>query len=718
MIAFQTAGKATRDALFLSSYPVEVLPTMVIVAAMTAVGLALVTSKLLARAGPARTVPLAFLVSAALLLLEWAFARSQRRPIAVVLYLHYAGLGAVLISGFWSVINERFDPRTAKRYLGRVAAGGTAGGVAGGLLTVLIAGRLPVDAMFPLLAAMHVGCAGLVWMLRPRERAAAAPPVPDRRSGIRIIAGLPYLRTLVVLVILTTVSEGLLDYVFKARATASVGGGEALLRLFAWFYTVIGLIAVALQAGLARRALQHLGLARTVGALPASVVAGGAGALLVPGLAPVLVARGIEAVVRNGFYRPGYELLFAPLPPGEKRATKALVDVGVVRLGDVLGGLLVQVVLLGAAGAGTVLLGGAIAFSLAAAGVAFGLQRGYAQALERNLIARAGQLDLRDARDIATRTAFLHTAGAVGVTLGGLDPVEQPAGDDVGASSPPEPLVASAAPHDPELARLAQLRSRNATTVRDALVAGPVSREVASQVVTLLAWDDVARDAITALRAGAPRFVGLLCDHLLDGDEEFAVRRRLPLVLAACPSRRAVEGLLGGLGDRRFEVRYRCGRALTRLLELDATLGVDQDAVRRAVLREVAVDRGVWKTHRLLDESEDDAWSPVADELIRDRASRSLEHVFTMLALIFPRRPLRIAFHGLHSGDAHLRGTALEYLEAILPDDLRTALWPFLEDDRRAAPPPRPADTVLRDLLASHASIAVDLKRLRRPGSD
>jgi hypothetical protein len=279
-------------------------------------------------------------------------------------------------------------------------------------------------------------------------------------------------------------------------------------------------------------------------------------------------------------------------------------------------------------------------------------------------------------------------------------------------------LVALAAPHDPELARLAQLRSRNATTVRDALVAGPVSREVASQVVTLLAWDDVARDAITALRAGAPRFVGLLCDHLLDGDEEFAVRRRLPLVLAACPSRRAVEGLLGGLGDRRFEVRYRCGRALTRLLELDATLGVDQDAVRRAVLREVAVDRGVWKTHRLLDESEDDAWSPVADELIRDRASRSLEHVFTMLALIFPRQPLRIAFHGLHSGDAHLRGTALEYLEAILPDDLRTALWPFLEDDRRAAPPPRPADTVLRDLLASHASIAVDLKRLRRPGSD
>jgi hypothetical protein len=34
------------------------------------------------------------------------------------------------------------------------------------------------------------------------------------------------------------------------------------------------------------------------------------------------------------------------------------------------------------------------------------------------------------------------------------------------------------------------------------------------------------------------------------------------------------------------------------------------------------------------------------DEAIRDRANRSLEHVFTLLALALPREPLRIAFRG------------------------------------------------------------------------
>ena len=59
-----------------------------------------------------------------------------------------------------------------------------------------------------------------------------------------------------------------------------------------------------------------------------------------------VAARGAEAVARSSLYRSGYELLFAPLLPAEKRASKALVDVGVTRLGDVLGALFVRLTLL------------------------------------------------------------------------------------------------------------------------------------------------------------------------------------------------------------------------------------------------------------------------------------------------------------------------------------------------------------------------------------
>jgi hypothetical protein len=174
-----------------------------------------------------------------------------------------------------------------------------------------------------------------------------------------------------------------------------------------------------------------------------------------------------------------------------------------------------------------------------------------------------------------------------------------------------------------------------------------------------------------------------------------------------------VDALLGGLEDQRFEVRYRSGRALSRLVQLDPALPVDVGRVRAAVLREAAVDRGVWESRRLLDQADDEGWSFVGDELIRDRANRSLEHVFTMLALVLPRQPLRVAFRGLHTDDAHLRGTALEYLEATLPEDIRRALWPFLEDRRQRHPPPRPTEALLRELLESHQSIVVNLEKLR-----
>jgi hypothetical protein len=710
MIGFQTAAKATRDALFLSTFPVTALPRMIIVAAVCSVALAAASTRLLTRLGPARVIPVAFGASAVLLIGEWALAAGSRRLVAVLFYLHYAALGAVLISGFWSIINERFDPRTAKRVLGSIAAGGTAGGVVGGVLAAQAADLMPVPTMLPLLAALHLACGWLALVLGRSGRVGGAV-AHDGRSGFAILAETPYLRGLLVLVLLTTVAEGLLDYVFKARASTEFAREEDLLRLFAWFHTGVAAAAFAVQAGVARLALQHLGLARTVAALPTVVVVGGAAALALPGLVSAMVARGVEAVTRNGLYRAGYELLYAPLPPHEKRATKVLVDVGAVRLGDVLAGLTVQAGLVVLIAPQTMLLIVAILLALLAGALTYGLQLGYATTLERGLLARAGRMDDAEAQDLATRTALLHTAGAVGVTLDALEPSHE---TGTAPSVRSAPSTTSPAPLPPGLARLADLESRDAGRVRRALNTGPLTRALVPHVVPLLAWDAVARDAIAALRDAAPASVGALADHLLDPDEDFAVRRRLPLVLAAHPSARTVAALLAGLGDQRFEVRYRCGRALSRLMQADPSLTIDADLVRAAVLREVAVDRGVWESQRLLDQVDDEGWSPVADELIRDRASRSVEHVFTMLALVLPRQPLTVAFRGLHTDDAQLRGTALEYLEATLPDDIRRALWPFLEDHRPAGTNARPTEAVLRELLESHQSIVLNLEHLKR----
>jgi hypothetical protein len=57
LIAYQVAGKATRDAFFLSTYDVTRLPVAVFGSALISVVVVLFSSRLMRRWGPTRFVP-------------------------------------------------------------------------------------------------------------------------------------------------------------------------------------------------------------------------------------------------------------------------------------------------------------------------------------------------------------------------------------------------------------------------------------------------------------------------------------------------------------------------------------------------------------------------------------------------------------------------------------------------------------------------------------
>ena len=93
-----------------------------------------------------------------------------------------------------------------------------------------------------------------------------------------------------------------------------------------------------------------------------------------------------------------------------------------------------------------------------------------------------------------------------------------------------------------------------------------------------------------------------------------------------------------------------------------------------------------------------------------DAAAR--EHVFNLLALVLEREPVRIAALAFDSDDAYLRGTALEYLETVLPAGIFAALAPRLS----TAPAPllhqRGAAVVRAELLEAAATMRVSRKQL------
>ena len=232
-------------------------------------------------------------------------------------------------------------------------------------------------------------------------------------------------------------------------------------------------------------------------------------------------------------------------------------------------------------------------------------------------------------------------------------------------------------------------------------------------VIPLLAWDEVCPEAIRTLRRVAPAITGQLVD-VLNSQQDLAIRRRIPRVLSASPSQQAVDGLWRGLNDKRFEVRFQCGRVLAHILDKNSEIQLEREQVFSAVLREVSVGRRVWESHRLLDQLEDDEKpSSLVDEFVQKRSSRSLEHVFTILSLVLPKEPLKIAFRGVHTDNRNLKGTALEYLESILPETIRKSLWPFLEDDRKpGGEKTQSREEILANLMSSNQSIEANLAEL------
>jgi len=721
------AGKAARDALFLANLDATALPAMVVATAAFSILLIALSSRCMRSVPPGTLIPAAFGVSAALLLGDWVLMSWAPKLAAQALYLQISGLGPMLGSGFWLIVTEHFDPHTARRTFGRIGAAGTVSGLAGALLVMVMPDIIATRFLFPLLIGLNLVCAWQTRVLAGTTGRRSAPPRPEAadeeamqagsmldvtahlaaaspRSGIRVLTGQPYLRNLAAFVLLSTLGATLIDLLFKTQASAAVGREENLLRFFAVYYAATALLALIVQLFASVPALTKLGLGLTTSTPPLALCVGGLGALAWPGLWSVVVARGGESVFRASLFRSGYEVFYTPVLPDDKRAAKSLIDVGFDRLGEALGGGLVSLaIVLPIASQYYAVLAMAIAAGGCALIIARRLNQGYIDALERSLVNRAVELDLSDIDDITTRTSIFKTRHLMTTTRSmSLSEVA------------PDP---AAGVNDVEVQQIVSLRSRN----RDQIVRilrdeQGLAAPLVPHVIPLLAWDSVAEEAVRALRKVAEERLGMLTDALLDPNQPFAVRRRLARVFSVCVSQRAVDALLLALDDLRFEVRFQCGRSLSAILAKNLFVRIDRERIFEVVRREVAVSHPVWQSHRLLDAIADEK-ATFVDEFIKDRAGQSLAHVFVLLSLVLPATPLQIAYRGLHTSDPALRGTALEYLEGVLPPDIRASLWPFLGTSAPAKAGARGREQILADLLRSNESIVLNLKELRRKGA-
>ena len=647
-LGHHVAARSLREGLFLATFPVAELPKAMLGAALFAIPMAIVVAHWMARFGPGRLTPILFLISACGSVGEWWLLPSLPRAIAIAVYLHVSIGGALLVSAFWSIINERFDPHTLKAVVGRIGGFSTLGGLAGGLMMERVAHSL--SARTSLLLIGLVALAAAVFMQRLGATLPAAKPLPEGPQARERLTG--YLRTLALLVACSAAVSAFGDFALKQAAVARFTNVGSLVRFFAVFYTAAALVSFLMQVLVSRRLLDAIGVGRTLSVPPLISILLGGVSLFAPSLVTIGAMRGSDLALGPSLYRTAFEPLFTPVAAASKRRSKALIDVVSDKGGETMASLLI----LGLLSAAPALLQRApvvlvIVSSALAVLLSLRAQRGYVQELEASL--RAGTSN--DLPDAADARRLLLSGTTLGVDrekiMEQIAQLRKGKAESLGTAPNAVP-VPGAVPVPSEsveqlVSSLRVLLGGDPKAIRDLLTGTPLDPRLAGFVIPHLGQDGLAKPAVEALRAMGPAALGVLTEAMHSTSLPPVVRRRIPHVLRSARGDRIVHSLFGALSCEAIEVRYRAALALSEVIGDDRGRLPERAEVYALVLNEVAK-------------------GPL------DRIS--IDHVFALLALALKRGPLELARQGVLSEDRKLRGTALEYLESLLPETVRAPL--------------------------------------------
>jgi TLC ATP/ADP transporter len=743
-VAGHVMGKAVRDSLYLARFPVEQLPWFVLGTGVLSAGAVSVYTRLTAAIGPRRVVPALAAMTAATLPLLWLEIRTGA-PLGIALMFAWTTIsGTFLTSGFWAVVVERFDPRSARRVFGWLGVATTVGGLLAGFGAHTLLRVIEPEALLLVLAGIDGLLAlAMLQLGSPGDAPADAlrKPVPAQAArgglseGIREIRGSRYLLDIAILITAVTVAGALADYVLKDLASRALTSKRELAEFFTLFHGAVGAVTLLVQVVVCRPLVAKKGLAAGLITLPLWLMTGGALVIGAPILWAAAVFRGGENAVRNSFHRAGYELLFVPVAPASARVAKPILDTLLERVADGIGAGIV-LLLVGALHVSAprlswlVMVLGVLGYYTVGR-----IRRGYVETLSVNLAARAVELDdlaraadedatlreairstLLDVRHDALRRTMNQTMlgrslmmslhldpGAVALDPGvsPLDPVA------TARLAPPVTLpLAGAAPASPALSVLQDLASADPVIALRGIAAWDrKDRRAVPFLVDLLANDIVRLAAAKALGDAGDRIVGTLADVLDDATESFAVRRRVARIFGESTSDVAARALVRALADPRFEVRYQAALALERRVAVGGRKPPRPEPLWQAVRAEMKKSRAMWEAERVLDEADAATGDPLHG-LVKKRGAHSLRHVFRLLGLLLDAKAIELSYRALDEPDLQFRAVGLEYLENVLPADVRIALWPLIGDDE---PPPvsksgRALEQVMRELAASGAA--------------
>lgn len=340
--------KAVRDALFIDAFSAMKLPYVILGIALLA-GVFVDGYIRISRRVPAPRLivgSLVFFISN--LLLFWVIAQIGARWLYPVLYIWVGLYGVAAPVQVWTLANEVFTTREAKRVFGIVGAGGITGAILGGALAGVLALKIGSEQLLLVVAGLLALCIGLVLWIS-RYRLAALRIQRDEvcpwslAESVRRIRTSTHLKLLASLVLVSALTTTIVDFQFKAAA-ASVGfGRDQLTAFFAAALSAMSLVGLVVQLGVVRPVLRYLGLGAAILVLPTSLILGESTLIVMGGLWAAVFMKASDGAFKHSIDRSSKELAYLPVPLDIKFQVKSAIDMVLDRLGDATGGIILLV---------------------------------------------------------------------------------------------------------------------------------------------------------------------------------------------------------------------------------------------------------------------------------------------------------------------------------------------------------------------------------------
>jgi ATP/ADP translocase len=710
VMSFVILARAIRDALYLSTYDVETLPYIIVTVSVLSIPIVGLFARLLSQHSPRKVLMALMAVLAAGLALLWPFVgRSELTGWEIVAFYLWTALGTLLLtSGFWVVTSEYFAVRGAKRLFGLIGAGGTAGAmVAGNSLLWLSRFGLPrlVLVLIGIIAVFFV-----IQSLLPPLRALDGQEAGERtktsmRESFALTLKTPHLRTIAGIVFAVAVATTLLDYQFKDFAQSNFESGEGLASFFGAFYGWTGGISLGIQLLLVSRFLALAGVAWALAVLPMVLMLGSLGMLVVPSLYLITGLRGADASLRKSVYRSALEVIYVPVPPLVRRKTKTFIDSVVDSIGEGLGAAIIFLLVTLSGMQSRFLSIFIIALSAALIYLNRRMGKQYFDTV-RDQLQASGERAAAQAATVRLESRDLLSGTFTRLDLRSLIEEDLTPDDTDGK---PDAKVTDEPVSDADAIR-ATLISQDLKAVARVLEQNlEWQDDHIPSLARLLARDPLVDRVIVALLTAGDVAVPHLASQLRSESADFVIRRRIPRILARMGGAEADDALIAALSANRFEIRYRAAIALVRRRRRNMPTSTrwDESLIWEAVRNEIGRGRAVWEMQKLLDDAEKDE---LVAERVGVRGELSLEHTFRLLSLVLEPEVVKSAFNGVLLDDERLKSFSLEYLEQVLPADVRKKLWPFIGDvsEYQREKSLRSLDDVVSDLIKTGATLFSD----------